>query len=306
MTRVRWGACLAVIATLATVTACSTPEPPMLHPAGTGTARYVALGDSWVSGPLIGEPVGNPVGCGRSANNYPHRIAHLLDVQQFVDASCGSASTKHLTERQKDNLGTFAPPQFDALTEDTTLVTIGMGGNDIKFDSLALSCVNLLPFPLGRAPFGQPCVDRYVRNGVDEVSQRVAATRKKIDAALAGIHERAPRAKVVVTGYMAPLPDQGEGCWPQVPLLPRDVAYLRAKFREMNQMLVEAAAAAGDTFVDLYTPSLGHDLCTPYQVAWVNGLAIDPAGIPLHPNEYGHANVAPLVAAAAGRALAAG
>ena len=45
MTRVRWGACLAVIATLAAVTACSTPEPPLLHPAGTGTARYVALGD---------------------------------------------------------------------------------------------------------------------------------------------------------------------------------------------------------------------------------------------------------------------
>jgi len=303
MTRVRWGACLAVIVSLVAV-ACSTPEPPLLHPAGTGTARYVALGDSWVSGPLIGEPVGDPVGCGRSANNYPHLVAHLLDVREFVDASCGSASTKHLTERQKDNLGTFAPPQFDALTEDTTLVTIGMGGNDIKFDSLATSCINILPFPLGRAPFGQPCVDRYVQHGVDEVSGRIAATRKKIDAALAGIHERAPRAKVVVTGYMAPFPDQGEGCWPRVPLLPRDTAYLRAKFKEMNQMLAEATAAAGDTFVDLYTPSIGHDLCAEYQVAWINGLAIDPAGIPLHPNAVGHANFAPIVTAAASDALA--
>jgi GDSL-like Lipase/Acylhydrolase family len=143
-----------------------------------------------------------------------------------------------------------------------------------------------------------------VKNGVDEVSGRIAATRKKIDAALAGIHERAPRAKVVVTGYMAPFPDQGDGCWPRVPLLPRDTAYLRAKFKEMNQMLAEATAAAGDTFVDLYTPSIGHDLCAEYQVAWINGLAIDPAGIPLHPNEIAHANFAPIVTAAISTALA--
>jgi len=231
-------------------------------------------------------------------------VANALDVKEFVDASCGSANTTHLTERQKDNLGTFAPPQFNALTEDTTLVTIGIGGNDIKFDSLATSCINLLPFPLGRAPFGQPCVDRYVKNGVDEVAGRIAATRTKVDAALAGIRERAPRAAVVVTGYMAPFPDQGDGCWPRVPLLPRDTAYLRAKFKEMNQMLADAAAAAGATFVDLYTPSIGHDLCADYQVAWINGLAIDPAGIPLHPNAIGHANFAPIVTAAASEALA--
>jgi len=62
MTRVRRGAALAVMLPLLLVVACSTPEPPLLHPSGTGTARYVALGDSWVSGPLIGEPVGDPVG----------------------------------------------------------------------------------------------------------------------------------------------------------------------------------------------------------------------------------------------------
>ena len=289
----------AVVALALVAAACSTPEPALRHPDGTGPSRYVALGDSWVSGPLIGEPVGDPVGCGRSANNYPHQVAHLLNVREFVDASCGSAKTIHLTERQKDNLGTFARPQFDALTEDTTLVTIGIGGNDVGFDSIALKCVNLLTVPLGRPPFGKPCVDSFVKDGKDAVSKKIAETRPKLDAALAGIRERAPRAKIVVTNYMGPFPDTGDGCFPQVPLLPVDLAYLRAKFKELNATVAAAAEAAGATLVDLYGPSIGHDMCQPWSVAWINVLAIDPPGIPLHPNAIAHARFAPLIAAAA-------
>lgn len=303
MRRACWGTALGIVVVALVAVSCSTPEPPLRHPDGTGTARYVALGDSWVSGPLIGEPVGDPVGCGRSANNYPHQVAHLLNVREFVDASCGSAKTVHLTERQKDNLGTFARPQFEALTPDTTLVTIGIGGNDVGFDTIALKCVNLLTVPLGRPPFGRPCIDSFVRSGVDSVSVKIAATRPKLDAALAGIRARSPRAQIVVTNYMGPFPETGEGCFPLVPLLPVDLAYLRAKFAELNTVVAAAAANAGATLVDLYTASRGHDMCQPWTVAWINVLAIDPAGIPLHPNAIAHARFAPLVAAAARQAL---
>ena len=66
----------------------------------SGPPVYVALGDSYTSAPLISKPVGefgsttNPYDCGKSDENYPHRIARHLGIEntdQFVDVSCGSA-----------------------------------------------------------------------------------------------------------------------------------------------------------------------------------------------------------------------
>jgi hypothetical protein len=83
-----------------------------------------------------------------------------------------------------------------------------------------------------------------------------------------------------------------------VPLLDVDVRWLRDKYREMNQMLVEAAAAQGVEFIDAYTPSIGHDACQDYPNAWVNMFNVDPPGIPLHSNIYSHTRTAQVVAEA--------
>ncbi len=260
--------------------------------------RYVALGDSFTSGPLLPHITGNPIDCGRSLVNYPSLVARDLAVDEFADASCGSAKTAHMENEQKAPLGSRVRPQFDALTTDSDIVTVGIGGNDVSFSSSVLGCVNLLPVPIGKAPWGGPCVDKRVVDGVDRMSVRIGETRELVDDVLAGIALRSPDARVFVIGYPVSLPHVGDGCWPRVPILPVDVHYLRDKYLEMNQMLADAAVAAGATYVDVYTPSIGHDVCQPYGVAWINSINIDPAGLPLHPNHLSHRATADVVAAA--------
>jgi hypothetical protein len=57
--------------------------------------------------------------------------------------------------------------------------------------------------------------------------------------------------------------------------------------------MVEAQAFANDaTYVDWYTPSIGHDACEPPGRAWVNGAVIFPPSYPAHPNASGMNGVA--------------
>lgn len=289
------------VALLAVVAAACGAAPPPLSAEGADVSvaagRYVSMGDSWVSGPLITDFVGTPIDCGQSSRNWPRLVAAALAVERFRDVSCGGADTDDLWEPQEPTLGIFgdAPPQLDALTADTTLVTIGIGGNDAKFASTALKCVNLLPFPLGPPPFGQPCRDRLTEDGVDSVTEKIAEAREKVDEAFAEIRRRAPRARVLVIGYPTALPQAGPGCWPRVPILPVDVEYLRQRFEDMNAMLAAATARAGFEFVDTYTSSVGHDVCQPTGTAWVNGATLEPLALPMHPNEYSHQHTAGLV-----------
>ena len=61
---------------------------------------YVALGDSYMSAPLVPNQRGDPIDCGRSDHNYPSLVAAAFGFGTFVDVSCGSAETKHMTEQQ--------------------------------------------------------------------------------------------------------------------------------------------------------------------------------------------------------------
>lgn len=83
---------------------------------------YVALGDSYTSAPLVPNQHGDPIDCARSDHNYPSLVAQALGLATFVDVSCGSAQTKHMTEPQTDlPLGGTNPPQFNGLRPDATL-----------------------------------------------------------------------------------------------------------------------------------------------------------------------------------------
>src|SRR5690606_11900370 len=63
--------------------------------------HYVALGDSYTSGPLVPEQRPEIPGCARSTGNYPSLLAQRLDVAEFTDVSCGGASTEHMTAPQE-------------------------------------------------------------------------------------------------------------------------------------------------------------------------------------------------------------
>jgi lysophospholipase L1-like esterase len=257
--------------------------------AGTAHAapRYVALGDSFAAGPLIPLPL-PPLGCLKSSNNYSHIAQRRLGFAEFRDATCSGAETDDMTQPQNVSPGPN-PPQFDALSADTALVTLTIGGNDIGFSGLAEDCVSILPF-------GSPCRDRYVRGGQDEISRRIAETAPKVDAVLDGIRVRSPQARVLVVNYSAIVPHTGRGCYPRMPVARGDVPWLREKHEELNAMLARQAAANGAGVVDVYAASVGRDACASASVRWVEPYVPSTLAAPLHPNLAGMRAMAQMVA----------
>jgi hypothetical protein len=268
---------------VAAVCAALVPAPAAL------ADSYVALGDSFVAGPGIPLPI-QPWGCLKSDHNYAHLAAPELGLD-LRDPSCSGAETEDMTQTQ----GVWPepnPPQFGAIGADTTLVSLGIGGNDIGFSSLAEDCFS-------ESPSGSPCKEQYTAGGTDEISERIAETAPKVAAALQGIRDRAPAARVLVVNYPAIFPDTGPGCYPQIPVADGDVAWLREKHKELNAMLAGQAAAAGATLVDWYTASIGHDACQPPGLKWVEGPVPMTGVAPVHPNLLGMLAAADLVVAAA-------
>src|SRR4029450_5401522 len=62
---------------------------PAAANAAAPTGRYVALGDSFTSGPLI--PTQTDLNCVRSNRNYPSLTAAAVGSSPLVDVSCGGA-----------------------------------------------------------------------------------------------------------------------------------------------------------------------------------------------------------------------
>jgi lysophospholipase L1-like esterase len=240
---------------------------------------YVALGDSYTAGPIIPVQQADPLGCLRSDHNYPHLVAAALGIGNFRDASCSGAETEDMTEPQGVSPGPN-PPQFDRLNASTELVTLGIGGNDIGFSEIIENC-------FAPTPTGHPCQDHYVVNGQDELRARIATTAPKVAAVLQGIRERSPLARIYVVPYIAILPETGPGCWPQMPIAPDDVPYLRGIQHELNDMLAREARANGARYVDAYTPSIGHDACQLPVFRWVEPAVPTTPAAPVHPNLFG-------------------
>ncbi|MEV0401650.1 SGNH/GDSL hydrolase family protein [Actinoallomurus sp. NPDC050550] len=273
----RWMALVAMVPTLI-----------MGGPARAAISRYVALGDSFTAGPLIPHRHGSPIACLRSDHNYPSLVARMLEPVAFTDVSCSAATTEDMTRAQSVLFGHNAP-QLDAVTRDTSLVTIGIGGNDIGYSRIVLACATLSL----TAPHGTPCT-RYYGATLD---QRIAATAPKIAALLEAVHARAPRARVLLVGYPRMLPAR-KGCWPNVPTADGDVPFLDAFERHLNTMLAEQARLGGAGFVDAYTSGRRHDMCAADR--WVEGIFVTNPAAPVHPNAKGMQAVADRVLAVLG------
>ncbi|QIK74960.1 SGNH/GDSL hydrolase family protein [Nocardioides piscis] len=237
---------------------------------GTSGERYVALGDSFVSGPGITPQ--RPGQCTRSERNFPTLVAIGLDVQAFTDASCGGAVLADLSRPQKDN-----PPQLDALAADTSLVTFGtLGGNDVGLVSLATSCIT-------SDCAGTPGDANHVK---------VEATR---DALVAGIREtklRSPDAVIAVIGYGTYLPPGG--CPATLPMTAAESDYLQGVIDHLSDVLEDVAADEGTLFVDMrdLPGALDHTACAAPAEQWVRAINTYNDGSPLHPSSAGMAAMA--------------
>jgi lysophospholipase L1-like esterase len=235
-----------------------------------------------------------PPGCLRSPKAYPALVANALKAT-FVDAACSGAGVKEMVGSQQTYLGTN-PPQLSALAPDDALVLMTLGGDDIGFLNVLHTCMTLSITHLGD---GSPCKSHYTSGGNDQLAAKVVAETAKMADVLSAIHARAPQARIVVVGYPDLFPQSG-GCWPKVPITDGDIAYLRGIGTQLNAMLASTAAAAGATFVDTYTPTIGHDICQSGAVKYVEGLVPTSLTFSFHPNARGQAAMAAQVLAALG------
>ena len=143
-----------------------------------------------------------PSACLRSSDNYPSLTARALGLH-LRDASCSGATTRDLTAPQ----GPGIPAQLSSLGSSTSLVSLGIGGNDLGFSTIAENCVAVTPW--GATRVGWSCRSHYTAGGVDQLALAVQQVGAKVATALQEIRSRAPHARVFVIGYPDLLPRAG-------------------------------------------------------------------------------------------------
>ncbi|MFE2302579.1 SGNH/GDSL hydrolase family protein [Streptomyces sp. NPDC059445] len=281
------GAALSSCALVAGVAAAAPAQAGEGHK-GHGV-NYVALGDSYTSGPLIPQQV--DANCARSDHNYPSITAAARKVASFTDVSCSGAKTDEMWKAQGTN-----GPQLDAVKRDTDLVTVQIGGNDMGFGPIIATCAGLSSKDLA----GNPCQQYYGAAGYDQLTLNILQTAPKVARVLREVHSRAPHARVVVVGYPDLLPDDGSGCYPTVPFAAKDFPYLRDTGKRLNLMLRTVAYLNRAEFVDTYAPTVGHDMCKAPADRWIEPLRPTAPAAPAHPNAAGQAAMSRAVLAELG------
>lgn len=269
-------AAIALVSVPATAKSVSPPEG----------ARYVAMGSSYASGPGVTLSADNPpTRCQRSADNYAHQLARKRKLL-LTDVSCGGATTANL-------LGPWGelPAQLDAITPDTALVTVTIGGNDVGFAGglIGASCEADVPSnevpamcagiraalrsnsPAASALLGSPDEAAWARvgAGMDRIAQEV--------------RRRAPGARVIFVDYIRVLPDSA--LCAAAPLSAEAADRARATALRLARITAETARRAGAGLVRASDLSRGHEVCR--KEPWVTGFTA-PAGstnfVPYHPN----------------------
>ncbi|MFE1877310.1 GDSL-type esterase/lipase family protein [Streptomyces sp. NPDC059496] len=289
----------------------------------------VAMGDSFSSGegagkfgPETDRDYGKPTwnACHRSANAWSRKavlpgrsasVGSLADTNdptldyQFV--ACSGAFTDNVlgagSSGWRDDQtapwgwgydGEFKEvPQLGSgvLSEDTTLVTLSIGGNDARFAGLATACAatdcsnNGYTYKQDPKPIAE-YEPQYINNNV----------KPKVTRVLTEIRSQAPNAKIVLVGY--PRLFSPTACI--VEYNDREVALFNSWADVLDEKMKEAAAATGDANTVFTNPQYkfaGHAVCDgPHYINPItfsrNGPGdfsetVMPSRGSLHPNELG-------------------
>jgi len=243
-------------------------------------ARYVALGSSFAAGPGIPAPLGI---CGRSDHNYAQLIATSLDLA-LTDVSCNGATTDNIRNTPQGD----AAPQIDAVSAETALVTVTIGGNDISYTSSTFACSGTAPNEHCTAGLDQAIIN-------DAVNQLPTKLGETLDA----IKAKVPQAIIVLVTYPRVFPVDAISC-NELQLSAEDTTYLAELGRKLQEIFVSVATSRQVLIADAYVRAAGHGPCAPPAERWVNGASVADTGIRYHPTAEGHIEMARLVQAALG------
>ncbi|MFL5295607.1 MAG: SGNH/GDSL hydrolase family protein [Phenylobacterium sp.] len=259
-----------VAAWLAALALCAANKPAI--PEGS---TYVALGSSFAAGPGIANiATDSPGRCGQSAENYARQVARALKLK-LVDRSCGGATTA-------DVLGTGPlglPPQVDGLTADTALVTVTIGGNDIRYMAdLGTAVCRKSPGSFPEAARARACA-----TPADfDLEAAFAATERGLAAIAAGVRRRSPKARLVFVDYVTVLP-AGSPC-AATPIQAADANELRLRADRLARLTERVAKASGADLVKASDLTRGHDACA--APPWVEGFVPRREGVAWGPVSF--------------------
>ncbi len=291
---------------------------------------YVALGDSYQAGegdePYYansdnGGQTTHRDACHRSSQSYPpllfSRMRNATSIRttsntEFHFIACSGAVTGNVSGNEAE-WGEVPQLAQGWLDENTTRVTIGIGGNDARFGAIIKAC-------LMETKLHQCASSSYVLSGDPEPlvvhePKVIQDLGTPLQTVYARIHTLAPNAAIEVVGYprviaKGPIPDifSGLGC----DLIdPTTVPWMRSTADSLNTTISNAAAAKGVGFLGIAGTYDTHEACT-LGTEWINatinysstGSSGSPGGITgnrdipgsgsFHPKPVGHQTVANL------------
>ena len=227
--------------------------------------QYVALGSSYAAGPGITPLVpDSPPRCARSAENYAHVLAAHRGLS-LVDATCSGATTVDVLRGGQFGL----PAQLDAVTPQTQLMTVTIGGNDVFF------MANLIGMSCG-SPGGCP-----IRPDA-EVDARFATLADSLRQIVTVARQRNPKVRVVFVNYFTVLPEHGTCALVGLTLEQADhVRGVAARLADITRKVAQESRAE---LLDVASLSRAHNACS--SDPWVLGAHPQQGESipPFHPN----------------------
>ena len=255
---------IALRAALAAGGACALAIPlaaVAAAPAGAAaTVNYVALGDSYSSGLGAGSSISSSGSCDRSTVAYSALWASASHPASYVSVACAGATTSSVMSSQ-----------LSALSSQTTLVSITVGGNDVGFESVMETCV---------LESTSSCVSA-VSTAENQVSTILPGN---MDRVLSAISAAAPNARVVVLGYPALYDVSRSSICIGLSTTDRNVLNQAASL--LDQVIQAAAARHGDVFGDVRGTFTGHQICDGGS-SWLHSVNIFDISESYHPTAAG-------------------
>jgi hypothetical protein len=231
--------------------------------------KYVALGSSYAAGP--GLPIVYDLGCDHSNGNYAHQVASRLQLA-LTDVTCSGATTANITTTPQTTPTGVRPVQLDAVTPDTKLVTVTVGGNDVDYTGpgaagslWAYGCTDTHDVPPAGAWTPYAC-----GHTVDpaEIEQKLKAEPQVLTDLFRQIRAKAPKARVLLVTYQRVIPPSGATC-AAIALTAAHARFERDVGQRLQVAFQRAAARSRTELVDLYAPSIHHAACATRK-AWVS------------------------------------
>jgi lysophospholipase L1-like esterase len=253
-------------------------DPNLGTEAGTRTSQdqgvpYVALGDSYASGQGGGDyDTGDEDGeCRHSAAGYPALLNAEPGIRLVADLSCGGDTTEDLLDTQMDDLN-----------EDTRLVTITIGGNDLGAIRVAAVC--------SLAPSSPDC--RSMLLSAWDLLAPGGELERRLRTTFAEVRADAPNARIVVTGY--PNLFEGPGTSPDSEVL---ISTLRTATESLNAdieaaVVAERRSGSDIAFADVTEAFAGHGAGA--AEPWIHSSGSDM----FHPRSAGYVAYADAIRAA--------